>query len=148
VAVTASWYGQSLLGQYSTTAARRIDWDADTVKTSLHTSGYTQDKDADDFWNDAVSEITGTGYTTGGFTHTTSAVSLDSASDQVRLDADDAQWTTASFSADNAVVYKDTGNSTTAPLISYVDFGGTETVASGTFTIQWDSTGVALIDYT
>jgi hypothetical protein len=148
MAVTAFAYGQGLVGQYGTTSARRVDWDADTIKTALHTSGYTQNIDSDDFFNDAVSEITGTGYTAGGFTHTTSAVSLDSGSDTVRLDADDAAWTSASFSADNATVYKDTGNSTTAPLMAYVDFGATETVSSGTFTIQWDSTGVIVLDYT
>jgi hypothetical protein len=29
--------------------------------------------------------------------------------------------------------------------MGYVNFGGDETVASGTFTIQWDSTGVLKI---
>jgi hypothetical protein len=59
------------------------------------------------------------------------------------LDGADTAWTTASFTARNAHVYKDRGGATTADeLISYVDFGGDETVASGTFTIQWHADGV------
>lgn len=81
-------------------------------------------------------------------TLTTSAATYDTTSDQIRIDASDAQWTSASFTARIAVVYKDTGTNSTSPLIIYVDFGGDETVSSGTFTIQWDSTGIGYIDVT
>ena len=150
MAVTAFWYGQSLLGQYSTTAARRIDWDTDTIFCQLTTSTHTLDKDAHDFQNDVdTNEVTGTGYTASGTAITTSAVTLDSATDEVRLDGTDAQWTTASFTARHAHIYKETGGAnSTNPLMSYVDFGGDETVSAGTFTIQWDSTGIMKLDYT
>lgn len=124
------------------------DWDTDTIKCSLHTSTYVPSMDADDFWNDATNEISGTGYSTGGVTLTTSAATYDTASDQIRIDANDAQWTSSSFTARVAVVYKSTGVAGTSPLIIYVDFGGDETVASGTFTIQWDTTGVGYVDVT
>lgn len=141
MAVTAKWYGQALLGQYSATAARRVDWDTDTIKVSLHTSTYTPDQDAHDFYNDLTNEVAnGNGYTTGGTPITTSAPTYDNASNTLRLDATDAQWTSATFTARYAVIYKDTGVGSTSPLLGYVDFGGDETVASGTFTIQWDAT--------
>jgi hypothetical protein len=148
MAASASWYGQGILGSWSSTSARRIDWDADTIKTSLHTSSYTPNPDSNDFWDDATNEITGTGYTGDGFTHTTSAVSLDTASNEVRLDANDAAWASAAFTARLSVTYKDTGTNSTSPLICYLDFGADETVSGpGTFTITWDSTGIAKLVY-
>lgn len=146
MAVTSKWYGNGLLGQYSSTAARRVDWDADAVTVSLHLS-YAADQDVHDFWDDVSgTEISGTGYSTPGLALTTSAPSYDSGTNEMRLDANDAQWTTASFSATQAVVYSNTGGAaSTDPVLTYVDFGGVETVSSGTFTIQWDATGVAKI---
>lgn len=146
MAVTAKWYGEGLLGQYSATAARRVDWDTDTIKVSLHTSTYTPDQDAHNFYDDLTNEVpNGSGYTTGGTAITTSTPTYDTGTNEVRLDATDAQWTSASFTARYAVIYKDTGVAGTSPLLGYVDFGGDETVSSGTFTITWDSTGVLKI---
>lgn len=146
--VTAAWFGKSLQGQWGTTAANRIDWDADTIKVSLHASTYSPDVDAHDYWNDTSGETSGTGYTTGGLSITTSAVAIDTANNEVELDATDASWTSSTFSTAKAVVYKDAaGDSTTDPLMSYVDFGGTESVSSGTFTLQFDASGVMKITY-
>jgi hypothetical protein len=144
--VTANWFGNALSGQFSATAARRVDWVTDTIKTSLHTSTYVPAQDTDDFFNDATNEITGTGYTAGGVTLAGKSVTYDSGTNEARLDANDAQWTSASFTARIAVTYSDTaGASTTDPVMGYVNFGGDETVSSGTFTIQWDATGVLKI---
>lgn len=141
MAVTAFWFGEALLGQFSSTSARRVDWDADTIKVSLHTSTYTPNQDTHNFYDDLTNEVAnGNGYTTGGQAITTSAPTYDTASNTVRLDATDPSWTSASFTARYAVIYKDTGVAGTSPLLGYVDFGGNETVTSGTFTIQWDST--------
>lgn len=144
--MTAKWYGVPLKNLLN--GANLWDWDTDTIKISLHTSTYTPDLDTHDFWNDATNEISGTGYSTGGATLTTSAATYDTSSDQVRIDATDPQWTTASFTARIAVIYKSTGVSSTSPLIIYIDFGGDETVTSGTFMIQFDSTGIGYIDVT
>jgi hypothetical protein len=57
-----------------------------TVKMSLHT-GLTAVQDTDDFFNDvSASEITGTGYTAGGFLFANKTSAYDTASDQIRLD--------------------------------------------------------------
>jgi hypothetical protein len=139
--VTATWYTVPIRLMYA--GSNVVDWDTDTLKVSLHTSAYTPAETTHDFFNDVTSEISGTGYTTGGQTLTSTTVT--SSSNVVSLDAADASWTSASFTARYAVVRKDTGNSSTSPLIAYVDFGGDETVSSGTFSIVWDSTGVATI---
>jgi hypothetical protein len=74
-------------------------------------------------------------------------LTYDTATNQVRLDAADASWTTATFTARIAVNWKDTaGAATTDPLLSYIDFGADESVASGTFSIVFDSTGVLRLD--
>src|SRR4051794_28823003 len=115
MAITALWYGNGLLGQYSSTAARRVDWDADTIKCALVTSSYTPNQDTDDFWNDVnTNEVaSGGGYTTGGVALVTSAPVYDAASNTLRLDAADATWTSATFTCRYAVVYKDTGSAAT-----------------------------------
>jgi hypothetical protein len=142
MAVTGFWYGKALEGQWGTTAARRVDFATDTIKVALCTSSYVPDQDAHDFFNDITNEITGTGYTAGGATLGSKSVAYTGGSNTLSLDAADTQWTTASFTARYAIVYKDTGTSSTSPLLGYLDFGADQTVSSGTFTIQWHADGV------
>jgi hypothetical protein len=87
-----------------------------------------------------TNEITGTGYTAGGVALATKSISYDSATNETRLIAATSSWTTATFTARIAVVYKDTGTAATSPLLGWVDFGADEAIASGTFSIQWDAT--------
>lgn len=143
MAVTAKWFGVPMKNQYDGTAV--TDFDTDTIKQALHTSSYVPDQDANDFFNDCTNEISGTNYTAGGVTLGSKTVTYTGASNLFALDAGDAQWTSASFTARIGVVYKSTGTGSTSPLISYIDFGGDETIASGTFTIQYDTTGIATI---
>lgn len=140
MAVTAFVYGQALIHF----ADADIDWTADTIKVALTNSTEVPDQDADDFWNDAeANEITGTGYSAGGATLASPTRTYTAGTNTMSLDGADTQWTTASFTARNAHVYKDRGGATSADeLISYVLFGGDETVSSGTFTIQWHTDGV------
>jgi hypothetical protein len=145
MAVTAKWYGNALLGQWGTTSGRRVNWTGDTIKTSLHDNTETPDQDVDDFFNDVSGTelATAGGYTAGGVTLTGKTLTYDTATNEVRLDADDATWTGASFSCYFGITYDATpGTAATNPLMGYVDFGGIETVTSGTFAIVWDTTGV------
>jgi hypothetical protein len=142
----AKVYGLHARDQYGTTAASRIDWVTDTIKTALTTSSHTLDQDAHDFFTDLTNEVAGTGYTAGGVTLAGKTLTYDTASDEARLDANDAAWTTATFTARHAHTYKDTGSGATSHLMSYVDFEGNETVTAGTFTIQWASNGVIVSD--
>lgn len=141
----AYWYGKGLQGQWGTTAANRVDWVTDTIKVMLSTSAYTPNQDTHQFKSDVTNEITGTGYTAGGVTLGTKSVTYDTATNEARLIAANAQWTTATFTARYAVVYKDTGTGSTSPVICYIDFGSDQSVSAGTFTIAWDATGVAKV---
>jgi hypothetical protein len=144
MAVSAKWYGVPIKNQYDGTTNGVIDFDTDTMKVALSTTDMTgaTEQDTWDFFNDVTNELsTAGGYTAGGAALASQDVAYDTASNEVRFtNGSTTAWTSASFSARSAHVYKSTGTSSTSPLFSFVDFGGTETVSSGTFTIDWDDT--------
>jgi len=146
MSVVNKWYRAAFQGQFSATAARRVDWVSDTIKTTLHTNTYSFAQDSDDFFNDATNELsTAGGYTAGGVTLGTKSIDVGTTL-QVRLIAANAQWTSASFTARQAVVWADTaGASSTDPLMMNINFGSDQTVSSGTFTIAWASDGVGKV---
>lgn len=120
-----------------------IDWTADTIKVALLTA-YSLDQDTHDFFNDFEgTEISGTGYTAGGNQLDNPTRGYTAGTNVLKLDADDESWTTATFSATDAVIYKDRGGATSADeAISAIDFGGTEQVTTGTFMLQWSASGI------
>jgi hypothetical protein len=121
-----------------------IDLDTDTIKVALVGAAYTPDIDTHDFWDDvSANESSGTGYTAGGTTLANPAVTVVTASDLGKFDADDVSWTISSaLSARYAVLYKSTGVAGTSPLIGYVDFGSTTSIGSGTLAITWSASGI------
>lgn len=135
----AKWFGQAVLRQHNGNAA---DWASDTIKLALVSSSYTPDQDADDFWSDVqANEVTGTNWSAGGVTLANRTATYDSASNTVRLDADDISVANVTVSgAAYAVIYKDTGNAAASPLLGWVDFGGAQSVTAATLGIQWDAT--------
>ena len=145
---TAQWYGAALVGQFSTTAARRVDFVTDTMKIMLVGDGYTFDQDAHDFRNDATADeiAAGGGYSTGGATLAGKSITYDNTTNRTRFWATSPTWTSATITAYGAIVYKDTGASATDPLIWYLNFGSAQTVTSGTFGVDFDATdGIAYI---
>jgi hypothetical protein len=145
---TAAVYGNHLLGQYSATAARRVDWVTDTIKCTLHTATYAPNQDTHTFASDLTNELaTGGGYTAGGVTLASKTTAYDSATNQTRLDAADVSWAGMSNTFRYAVVWKDTGTAATSPLIGFVDLGAT-TITGTTFSIQWDPLGVVVLTAT
>lgn len=125
-----------------------INLKTDTIKLSLHTSSYTTDIDADEFFDDVDNEVSSSGsYTAGaagGYTLTTS-ISTDDTNDVGKFDATDVSITTASISARYAIIRKDTGTASTSPLICVLDLGSTITSTAGTFTITFSSSGILTI---
>lgn len=121
-----------------------IDLDTDTIKVALVTSSYTPNIDTDEFYSDITNEVAnGNGYTTGGETLTTLSVTADTTNDRAVVNADSSVWSSATFTARGAVIYKSTGTAGTSPLIAYIDFGADKSPVSGTLTIDWnDTTGI------
>ena len=124
-----------------------IDLDTNTFKMMLTTSSYTPDIDTHDYRDDVTNEITGTGYTAGGATMANNALSQDNTNDRVIWDADDVQWTSATFTFRIAVIYKSNGGAASADeLVCYNDFGSDQSVTSGTLTVQFNgTTGIATL---
>lgn len=144
----AIWYGPPVKLVFDGTET--LDWNTDTIKASLHTSSYTPDRDADDYFNDATNELpTANGYTAGGITIQNPTVTFDSATDEIRLDHDDLAWASSSITARTCVWKKVKGGAASAdPLIGYLPFGADVSTSSGTLSIAIDSTGAFKLDAT
>lgn len=90
-------------------------------------------------WSElSANEVSGTGYTAGGKALTGKAVTQ---AGTTKWDANDAVWTSATFTAYHAVIYNET-QAETNELICSIDFGGAKGVVDGTFTLQWDAAGI------
>ncbi len=120
---------------------------ADTITLTLHT-GYTPDIDAHDQWADVSGTEYGTadGYTAGGKTLASQAVSQDDANDRGKFDADDVVWTSLGAltpaTPSDCILWDDT--SAGDELICYWELGTTAT-NGGNYTIAFGATGIILL---
>lgn len=119
---------------------KEVDLEADIIKVALLDNSHSFSA-TDDEWADvSANEISGAGYTTGG--QALAGKSVVQGSPTV-WDANDVTWT-GSISAYHAVIYDDT--LTNDDLICSIDFGGLAAVVDGTFTIQWNASGIIDLD--
>ena len=79
-----------------------------------------------------ISNTSGSAYSAGGATLTSVTPTLDSST--AVCDFADVSFTSASFTANGALIYNDTQSDKAVAVIA---FGGDKTVTSGTFTIQF-----------
>jgi hypothetical protein len=108
------------------------------MKVALVGPTYTFNKDYNVWSSVSSTQITGTGYTAGGRSLLTCTCTEDDTNDWAKLDANDRTWTTGTFSAAGAVIYKVTGSH----LVCFFSFGTTKTCNAGNFTLQWNSNGL------
>lgn len=106
------------------------DIDNDTFKIALYTSTATLDATTTVY--SATNEISGTGYTATGNTLAGNVVTLDTG--VAIVDFTDSAWTSSSFTARGALIYNSTNGN---KALVVLDFGGDQTVSSGTFTVQF-----------
>lgn len=89
--------------------------------------------------SDIYSEITGTGYTAGGTSATVSLV-LDELKHQIQITITNVSWSSSTFTASGAVLYKSRGGAASSDeLIAFFDFGAPRSVDSGTFTFETEN---------
>lgn len=122
-----------------------IAWDTDTIKLSLHTSSYTVDQGANEFYTDLTNELTTAGgYTVGGFALAGMSRTYDATTREERFLANNFSVAalTPSSPFRYGVIRKDTGTGSTSILIAYINFGADQNPAGLPFAIQWASTGV------
>ena len=109
--------------------------DSDNIYVALYTSSATLNATTDGYIT-ANEVANGNGYTTGGVALASKAVTENSTSGV--FDADDPQWTSATFTARGALIYNKSLGDTTSNArgaIAILDFGGDFSVAGGTFKI-------------
>ena len=111
---------------------------ADTIKIALYTSSASLGAGTTAY--STSNEISGTGYTAGGVALTSKTVSTSGTT--AFFDADDPTWTSASFTANGALIYNDTNSD---KAIAVLAFGGDFTVAGGTFKIVFPAAGTNAI---
>ena len=82
----------------------------------------------------------------GGVVVDNVAVTYDSGTNVVKVDADDINETGVTVAnARYGVLYVDTGTDSTSPLIAYVDFDGDQSATAGTVAITWHANGMATV---
>ena len=110
----------------------------DTIKIALFTSSASMGASTTAY--STSNEISGTGYSAGGVALTSQVVSTSSTT--AYFDAADPSWTSASFTANGAIIYNSTNSD---KAIAVLAFGGDFTVAGGTFKIIFPAAGASAI---
>ena len=144
MAITASGlFGLTLEKCFNNGAA--INLEAEDNKVAMITDSATPDFNAHDFWNDlSANEVSGTGYTAGGVAYTSTEITLSGG--VLTYDAADVSWASSTItSAMAAVGY---AAAVTNELIFLSDFVTAASTTAGTFTIQWNASGIFTLDFT
>ena len=90
-----------------------------------------------------ANEVTGAGYTAAGVAVTPKTGLAQTAGLLTVTSSGTPQWTTASFTANGVLVYDNTVTGKLA--LCWNSFGGAQTVTTGTFTINWNASGIFTI---
>lgn len=113
---------------FGTTVARG-GTTADTFKIALYTSSASLDATTTAY--SVTNEVSGTGYSAGGNTLTVSQVPT-STSTTAWLDFADTTWSSATITANGALIYNSTQSDKAVAILA---FGGDKTSTNGDFTI-------------
>ena len=109
-----------------------INFVSDTIKVMLVKNTYPQNLATDEFLSDVVAYRLNTDQTLGSKTVATGV-----------FDAGDVTYTavTAGDTSEGVVIYKDTGNPATSPLLLYIDTitGFPLATNGGDITVAWDN---------
>lgn len=111
------------------TTVTRGSTNADTFKIALYTSSATLDATTTAYT--VTNEVSGTGYSAGGNTLTV-AQTPTSTSTTAWLDFADTTWTSATITANGALIYNSTNSDKAVAVLA---FGGDKTSTNGDFTI-------------
>lgn len=84
-----------------------------------------------------ATEISGTGYTTGGGTVPSITPAINSNAIEVNLG--DVVWPNSTITARAAILYKPTGNDSTSTVVAYIDFGTNVSSNNSAFTLDFQT---------
>ena len=139
------WFGLGVENQWGSTAAERIDWINDTIKAAIINA--LPNQDTAQWWSDlSATEVSGTGYTAGGKVLTSKTLTYTASTNTTALGAADLTWSTVTFSNGRWVVlYKDTGTSTTSPLMGFLDLGKFYSPSAQDFNVKFGGTVLSAV---
>ena len=127
-AICTSFKQEILVGTHNLTASS-----GDTFKIALYTSDASLGAGTTAYsTSNEITNSSGTAYTAGGATLT--SVTPTTSGTTAICDFSDVSYTSASFTANGALIYNDDQSDKAVAVIA---FGGDKTVSSGTFTIQF-----------
>ena len=127
-AICTSFKQELLVGTHNFTATS-----GNTFKIALYTSSASLGAGTTAYsTSNEITNSSGTAYTAGGATLTSVTPTTDSTT--AVCDFADVSFSSASFTANGALIYNDTQSDKAVAVIA---FGGDKTVTSGTFTIQF-----------
>ena len=86
-----------------------------------------------------ITNASGTAYTAGGKVLSNPSVTLSGTT--AFVDFDDVSFTSASFTANGALIYRQDGGGPTNDAVVVLAFGGDFTASNGTFTVQFPTAG-------
>lgn len=123
-------------------ALARHNFGSDTLKVLLVSSVPSETNI--DAWvsrADVTNEITGTNYTAGGIAQAYTLDALDTTNNRQSITLTNITngWTSATFSAVGAIIYKNSGTASTDYLIDFVDFGGTVSCSNGSYSVTYST---------
>jgi hypothetical protein len=111
----------------------------------LCTRQYEPDWELHRYLSDVTHQVTGAGYKRGGARLTGKTVTT-AKTGMLVWDAADTEWLRSTVAADQAVVYKDTGDPATSPLLACMWFPPGSSRGSG-FTVHWSSAGIMRVPH-
>jgi len=127
-AICTSFKQEILVGTHNLTATS-----GNTFKIALFTSSASLGAGTTAYsTSNEITNSSGTAYTAGGATLTSVTPTTDGTT--AVCDFADVSFSSASFTANGALIYNDTQSDKAVAVIA---FGGDKTVTSGTFTIQF-----------
>ena len=88
-----------------------------------------------------VQNSSGAAYQAGGQALTGASVTGGSGVSTAFVDFNDVSWTSASFTANGALIYRQDGGAPTNDAVVVLAFGGDFTASNGTFTVQFPTAG-------
>tara|TARA_B100000780_G_scaffold254688_1_gene202976 strand:- start:87 stop:533 length:447 start_codon:yes stop_codon:yes gene_type:complete len=108
-----------------------------TYKIALYTSEADLSPGNANVFYDTANEVVGTGYTAGGNTLVVSdpGFSFDPVVGYVNFG--NTSWTSSTFTARGAVIYRNTGGDGQKYTVAILDFGGDKTVNNETLNIEF-----------
>ncbi len=122
-----------------------IDFNADAIKVALFNATAAPNADTMTFLDDLVgsNEMTETNYTAGG--ELIGTLDVSESGGVVTFNGDDVSWAqsgTGFPDARFAILYFDTGNELTSPMVAFMDMGVDKSNINGILTLEFAGTGL------